>query len=1090
MSDSEQRKLALDPTKSWCVTAPAGSGKTSLLVQRILALLIRVEEPEEIVAITFTRKAAAEMRLRVHEAFELVQTRQRASLPSYEQVTYDLAAKVLEHSDSRSWSLQHNLNRLQITTIDSFCASLVRQLPLLSHLGGPITPTDDPNALFRTVAIQILSTEDPNLKRHLLPILHALGNRWESAVDWLVTLLSKRDQWQLALFPKAQADTALERMNQTWRDICAQQVSFLAEVLAPYLARLTSILQSLEEDTTNKSGSLWDPISGVGAWQRVCRFLLTDKDQWREKIDKRQGFPPGSEQKLLWEELMPEIRSTVSPNVFAGLRFMPAELANDESWQLVVNVVSILPHLQAQFWMTCQQENQVDFTQIADGALAALGDDDAPTDLSLSLDYRLKHLLIDEFQDTSTVQFELVRRLTRDWLEYNESNAHHPKTLFLVGDAMQSIYRFRGAQVDLFIRAQEVGFNGLLPGRLKLDQNFRSRPEIVDWVNGIFARSVDLSPPFVQTIQANKARSTRASGGTVELHGFSGPAAAVEEQDFIAEQVRAWMEDHPGTSVGVLARSRSHLVTVASTLRVAGIPFNAVEIERIEDNQALHDLISFIRFTVQPHDWLVCAGTLRAPWAAWSLQELQRFRDWCAAEEERDLVLALVKFLRLYPDLTNRSERCVAALTWARATRCRRNPATWIEEIIRRLNLIEIYPSSGDQLALDELLTAVENHPELVEKPWLISEHLASRAVSVGHADASVSLLTMHKSKGLEFDCVILPAMTRTTKSNSRQLFEWSEVSHESGYGFLIGNAKSDGGIGEWLYQRDKAADLCENERLAYVAFTRARERLLITASWKTEDDTSSLSAPESSMLGRIWRYIAQDVRWHESREAGQSPLVSRVTGLWRYQSRSRTDGLVSVTTSTSAAEAPLALTRSNDEIAAAVGTLVHKAFEQALKTACLPRADFVLSSWNRERLLRSGFTQSQIDRICDRARAVVEGASGAAWSEWVFASGEWMREPEVRIKVTLNDETVTRVVDLILQNKMTQELWVLDFKTGVRCSDESETAFRIRLAGEYEAQLGEYRAAVEGVFGIKPRMGILSTDLQELIELLPSPSC
>jgi len=156
MSDSEQRKLALDPTKSWCVTAPAGSGKTSLLVQRILALLIRVEEPEEIVAITFTRKAAAEMRLRVHEAFELVQSRARESLPSYEQVTYDLAAKVLEHSDSRSWSLQHNLNRLQITTIDSFCASLVRQLPLLSHLGGPITPTDDPNALFRTVAIQIL----------------------------------------------------------------------------------------------------------------------------------------------------------------------------------------------------------------------------------------------------------------------------------------------------------------------------------------------------------------------------------------------------------------------------------------------------------------------------------------------------------------------------------------------------------------------------------------------------------------------------------------------------------------------------------------------------------------------------------------------------------------------------------------------------------------------------------------------------------------------------------------------------------------------------------------------------------------------
>lgn len=1084
MSDSLQRQRALDPSRSWCVTAPAGSGKTSLLVQRILALLVRVEEPEEIVAITFTRKAAAEMRLRIHEAFELAQTKERASLPAYEQITYDLATQVLEYSDARAWSLQHNLNRLQITTIDSYCASLVRQLPLLSHLGGTITPTDDPQRLYRTVAIQVLSAQDESLRRHLLPILHALGNRWESAIGWLVSLLSKRDQWQLALFPTAQAHTALELMNESWRDICAQEVSFLSENLATYLTRLSMILAALNEAEADPYASLHDRQYGIRSWQRVCEFLLTEKDQWRERVDKRHGFPPGSEQKRLWEELVPELKAAVSPQLFAGLRFMPVELESDQSWELVVHIVSILPYLQAQFWTTCQQENEVDFTQIAEGALAALGDDEAPTDLSMSLDYRLKHLLIDEFQDTSTIQFELVRRLTRDWMEHNESNSQDRKTLFLVGDAMQSIYRFRGAQVDLFIRAQEQGFNGLIPERLELNQNFRSRPQIVDWVNSIFARSADVTPPFIQTIHANKAQATQSDGGVVELHGFTGEQAVEQEQDFIAEQVGDWIQTHPKASLGVLARSRAHLIQVANTLRTAGIPFNAVEIERIEGNQALHDLISFLRFTVQSHDWLSCAATLRAPWAAWTLCELQAFRTWCGDNEPQDLLLALVAFLRGNQELSARSEHCVAALSWARSTLSRRSPGTWLEEIMRRLEIDAIYPLSADQLALDQLLTAVENHPDLVEKPWLILEYLASRSVSVENSDATVSLLTMHKSKGLEFDCVILPAMTRTTKTNSRQLLEWSELPSASGYGFLIGNAKSGAGIGEWLYQRDKAADLAENERLAYVAFTRARERLVITGSWKTDDDIETLAAPASSMLGRVWDRLAGDVIWHQGHAVSQNPQATNRTGLWRYAYTTSSSNTVVPVKLGSSAELPITLECSNDAIPAAVGTLVHGAFDLAVRVGRLPQGDDVLSSWNQERLLRSGFTFDQIQQICDRAQKVVEGVGSTHWSDWVFKSADWTRETEVRIKLKIGNEIATRVVDLILRHKTRDELWVLDFKTGARNADETELAFRARLVEEYEAQLLEYREAVARLFGMQPRVGILSTDLEDLIEL------
>ena len=126
------------------------------------------------------------------------------------------------------------------------------------------------------------------------------------------------------------------------------------------------------------------------------------------------------------------------------------------------------------------ERGEVDFTEIAHGALLALGTPDAPTDLMLSLDVRVKHLLVDEFQDTSNSQWELIERLTAGW------EAGDGRTVFVVGDPMQSIYRFRDAQVGLFLHARREGLPNVALEPLALSTNFRSQGALVEWVNRVF----------------------------------------------------------------------------------------------------------------------------------------------------------------------------------------------------------------------------------------------------------------------------------------------------------------------------------------------------------------------------------------------------------------------------------------------------------------------------------------------------------------------------------------------------------------------------------------------------------------------------
>jgi ATP-dependent exoDNAse (exonuclease V) beta subunit len=230
------------------------------------------------------------------------------------------------------------------------------------------------------------------------------------------------------------------------------------------------------------------------AWLGLAELLLTGAGEWRRAVNALIGFPAGTDKasKAIakqWKErhtaliarLEQLARSDELREALHELRGLPPERYTDAQWEALGAIARLMPLALAELKLVFAARGEADFVEIAQGALAALGEAEAPTDLMLSLDYRIHHILVDEFQDTSFTQFELLQKLTAGW------QSDDGRTLFLVGDPMQSIYRFREAEVGLFLKARHEGIGQVALEPLTLSTNFRSQADIVAWVNRAFA---------------------------------------------------------------------------------------------------------------------------------------------------------------------------------------------------------------------------------------------------------------------------------------------------------------------------------------------------------------------------------------------------------------------------------------------------------------------------------------------------------------------------------------------------------------------------------------------------------------------------
>ena len=880
--DTEERLIALNPARSFIVQAPAGSGKTELLIQRYLVLLSTVQRPEEISAITFTRKAAAEMKKRVLEALASARNSPQPAEP-HEALTWQHAREALEQDGKLGWRLQESAARLRIQTIDSLSASLTRQMPVLSRFGAQPESVEDAGALYKEAARNTLALleQDDETAANVSTMLSHLDNNAAVAADLLAGMLARRDHWLRHLHGADDRKSleaalagivgeALANVGGLLPDNFAHELLAIADYAAQNLAQAgTRSPIHACAGLTQLPGADDADIEG---WIGIAELLLTKTGDWRKTVNVSHGFPPGKDKdsKALAQHFKERHATLVADlsaietlgDALALLRVLPPPRYSESQWQVLGAIARLLPRAVAELKLVFAANGQVDFVEIAQGALTALGTEDAPTDLLLSLDYRIRHILVDEFQDTSFTQFALLERLTSGW------QPDDGRTLFVVGDPMQSIYRFREAEVGLFLRARQQGIGTVELEALTLSANFRSQAGIVEWVNDAFSRIM----PRVESVTAGAVPYTpsdsvhAAQADAVQVHAFFNADADAEAARVVA-LIQAAQARNPAGTIAVLVRGRSHLQAIVPQLKRSELRFRAIEIEPLGHRQVVQDLLALTRALAHPADRSAWLAVLRAPWCGLTLADL-------AALAEGDFVSTVWESMQnedrvrlLSADGRWRLARAGKVLGRCIEQRCRTGLRETVEgawlafggpacvEHVTDLEDAEIYlqnlENAEEAGGIADLVAFEEGLAKLFALPDLEAR------------DADPQILTIHKAKGLEFDTVIVPGLGRRPRHAEPSLFLWTRrLAADSGGSaeLLLAPIKQTGAdadpIYDYLARLDRERERYEQARLMYVASTRAKQHLHLLGHAKPEINDGVVEArspARNSLLETLW---------------------------------------------------------------------------------------------------------------------------------------------------------------------------------------------------------------------------------------------
>ena len=1089
--DQDIRLQALDTQRSFCVSAPAGSGKTELLIQRYLALLSRVEQPEQVLAITFTRKAAAEMRERVLQALRDALDGVVCS-SDHQKKTRELALQAIAADNERQWNLVRNNSQLNIKTIDSFCSSLTRQMPVLSEFGGQASVTDYATDLYIEAVQDLFKLLDGEsaIADDLKALMLHFDNDWSRLQDLLVSMLGRREQWGNYLGVHQQADEAEDYLIHMVQGLVEEALASLGQKLNPYAGELLALQQYAAGHlgTTPLQNFPTDKGTDLEAW-RVFRQLLLTADKagkWRAQVNVRMGFPAGKGEP---QEHKDRLKHTISQlreiegllEELAGVASLPEIKANSESWVLVLHLSRILPMLSAQLLLVFQRHGTVDHTQVALSALQALGDDGNPTELALRMDYQLQHLLLDEFQDTAINQYDLVTRLTRGWGEHNNSNPDNPRSIMIVGDGMQSIYGFRNANVGLFLRAREEGFNGVLLEHLNLLSNFRSEQGIVNWVNETFSQAFpardNIGRGQVSYTKATAVKPTKG-GQSVALHSFRGDSAAAQEIDFICQQVQRGIADPSCESIAVLARTRGHLQGILAKFKDLHIEYSAQDIDSLASSHVIVDLMSLCRALGNPADSVAWMAVLRAPWCGLTLNDLHTLQASAAGLSPWDMLSdkALIESLSI--DGKRRITAMATALIRAHSTRDRLALRVWLEQLwleIRGPEAIEFPAQLEDAERFFQLLEQAEQEGEGLNLQWLELrlERLYVKAESTG---SKVQVMTLHKAKGLEFDWVIIPSLQKMTRRNTRPLLNWDEHTTAGGErGFLLAandhSAEGEPSLYNYLEIHRAKKELEETTRLLYVGATRAVSHLVLTASLKYKEEKEEyVTPPSGSLLARIWPIFEDQMARHEPCVVSPAQDISARGGLRRIKSMPVGLEAVSEAAAVIVLEEPQGNipARSNNRIDRAVGTAVHLVLESFAKNSELPK-DLPASfnqGWSKKQWLfelrRLGLSGADLVRAQERVESSVAMVLHDEEGRWLFDSSH--RDASSELALTISGENATArniIIDRTFVDSNTGTRWVVDYKNSQPGEGEQLEDFLNREEAQYLPQLSLYKSAV-----------------------------
>ncbi|ACJ18176.1 UvrD-helicase domain-containing protein [Coxiella burnetii] len=1087
MNDKIIRQQALDPQQSFIVQAPAGSGKTELLIQRFLKLLATAKMPEEIIAITFTRKAAAEMRERIIAALNEAQT-QPAPSDSHKKLTWTLARKVIERNQHYDWQLDMNPNRLRLLTIDALANQICSQMPILCGFGAPPSTLEPEEIVefYREAVIRFFESEEhADTIEELL--LH-LDNKAESLETLLIKMLIRREQWLPHIINHYRNPNAIKNeLEKALATITLDALQTARMLIDPSTAdELVSLAQfaghNLHKIKPTEAISACHALTtlpGVGIdeadlWRGIATLFLTKEGLWRKKLDKNDGFPVEDKKH---KQRMKDLLSQLNKN--EKLRLALNEVKNcppiaytEKQWNIIHGLVSILPILTAQLNVIFQERNAVDFTEVTLGAIRALGDSEQPSDYALQLDEQIQHLLIDEFQDTSIIQFHLIEKLITGW------QPKDGRTLFLVGDPMQSIYRFRQAEVGLFLQVKNEGLGEIQLTPLTLRNNFRSQKNLIDWFNQTFEPTFPKEEnSHLGSISYSHSFATNNSINQKNINFYSLlNANALNEATQIVKIIQGCRSENPEKTIAILVRSRSQLIEITPALRSADIPFHAVEIEKLAHRIEIQDLLSLTRALHHLGDRIAWLALLRAPWCGLTLQDLHavsRYANdkpiWVALQNASEIAV-------LTSDGKNRINRIFSILSAAFDNRDRLLLAQWIEGIWTALGGPACLSNSTELMntqAYFQLLETLENDFTLERLTQKLNQLYAQIDTD---AKNPIQIMTIHKAKGLEFDHVILPGLEKRPRSDDHDLLLWLERHTKAGNNELIlaplkaASEKADP-VYNYLKRIEKEKTTNEITRLLYVAATRAKESFHLLTSLNKEDPQSPIKLPPKGSFAEILWPVCQEA-FEQSIIIFDDTLPSQKGGL-KLLRRLTSDWAPPFILKTLPSPESKPLTPFTPASSKRLGIVIHETLErianEGLESWDKERIENNKSFWQR-RLIQLGTSPEQLAHYLNGIITAVSQTLCDAKGRWIL-SHRHNQKSEYPITLVEDKKIKHFIIDCTFIDEAGTR-WIIDYKSATP-NDEPLDLFLQRQRSVHEAQLQQYANAFHALDSRPIKLGL-----------------
>ncbi len=853
-SATERQAMAADAHASVWVDASAGTGKTKVLVDRVLRLLLPRHDgqaatpPNRILCVTFTNAAAAEMIARIQAVSQSWLVMDDATLTSSLTDLLAMPPSALQMTAARQLfaTIVDTPGGLKVTTLHAFSQSILRRFPVEAGLSPALQLADE--GLSQTLLEQARNTvfkmANPAMQARIQRLLHRTDAK--RLTDAVAAVLKER-RWLTQFFAAHDMDDSIISALYTGWKIAAPVNT---DQFWSTLYHQRPLLRLLYDSLSRQTGAR--PLALASKVDQLLALPDTEWDDARtlyiDAFLTQEGTINSNNIKDV-EKAAPDL---LNDYLTAGdvLRSMINADAVRDMAQITTDLMSLSAHILQTYQHIKHQRNILDFEDQILTTRALL--ESNATWVMYKLDQGIDHILVDEAQDTNPDQWGIITALALEFFNGTSARSDITRTLFTVGDEKQAIYGFQRANPDDFGRARQMFATTLQQAgqdlrQIPLDTSFRSGPAVLQFVDRLMNQDLVRSGLISTPGRITHTPHRKGAGGRVAVwpafynaEGADGISGMAGLTGHITRTLRDWLDTgRPLVSKGravqpsdilILLRKRGRLQTMlVRSLRQAGIPVNGIDRMNLTDTMVAQDLLHLAKIALQPLDDYSLAGILKSPFVGLSEEDLYTL---ATTREKGETLWAKLQRTPDMAPVTAWIGQCITRVTQQSAydffagllhAPCPRGRSGWYALQSRLgLDIAEIVNA-----LLDHALTLQSTVPDVLgfitacqAKPPSIK-----RQMTPGQ-DTGVTIMTVHAAKGLQAPIVIL-ADARGSKKGNDTGFIWPHENHLDTPLWTTGNSKA--ALAVQAKDSKKVRDDAESRRLLYVALTRAEDEAYIT---------------------------------------------------------------------------------------------------------------------------------------------------------------------------------------------------------------------------------------------------------------------